>query len=195
MTFRKNVFLFVVLCAAVSAAGCAFGTRQVTLSYHPVSEKSATKDTAVVVCIFDDARTEKNVGEVRNSYGIKTASAVLADGQDVGAWAANAVADELANRGYQITKIKTGLPEEHEILIKGAVRKSYVRMGVFSVTAENEVAITVYRKGLPVLDEVFSGKRPVAMGFASSAEFAGGLEGAMQETLKQAIPKIEGAIQ
>jgi hypothetical protein len=194
MSIKRIVMLLAVISLSVSSIGCAFGTRAVNLRYNAKGDKLSPKEVQAAIEMFEDVRGEKDVGEVRNGFGMKTASVVLAEGQDVGAWAANAIADELTRRGYLVNKIKDAVPEGHNILVTGSVKKAYVRMGVFTTTASVEVSATVFKKGLPVLDETFAGSAKRVMMLSSAGEYASALEGALHKVMEQMLPKIEEAI-
>jgi hypothetical protein len=106
--------LLLVLGVFSVLTGCAFGTRQVTLTYPPaaVSEASGPKTAEaattvsgatkpVILVPFTDQRADKrSIGEVRNGWGMRTAD-VITD-RDVAEWVTRAVMMELTRAGYQV---------------------------------------------------------------------------------------------
>lgn len=100
--------LLLLACAALTFAGCAFGSRYVALSYppehegeQPAPQPSAGIRTAGVVLNVEDVRDNaERIGVVRNGYGIPTASILTED--NVIIWVHDAISTELVKLGYNV---------------------------------------------------------------------------------------------
>lgn len=117
-THARLTHLFVMVVFLSTAAGCAFGTRTVTLVYPPdeeakgagpgVAEASpapAVTGEPIILLPFADERSEKRViGEVRNGWGMRTAD-VVTEG-DIAKWVTEAIETELKKAGYNVTKVE-----------------------------------------------------------------------------------------
>lgn len=100
--------LLLLACAALPLAGCAFGSRYVSLSYPPEDEQPAAETARAagsrsgdVLLVVQDAREDTDrIGVVRNGYGIVTSSILTED--NVTIWAHDAIRTELERLGYNV---------------------------------------------------------------------------------------------
>ena len=190
MDIKRTMVALLLVGVSVLSLGC--GTKSIVLTYTPKSLKMPPKEVDVVVTVFS---SDEGVGERRNVYGSKAEGGGLAEGQDAGAWLANAIGDELANRGYQVSKIEEAVPEAYDILITGNVKDAYIMMGRYTTpTVIMEVTVIVFWKGLPLLDETFQGRYTCRIAFGSAPEYAAALEGALHMVMNRILPRIEEAI-
>ena len=107
----KSMLVIILTLGFTQLVGCAFGTRYVELSYppeKPVEISSPATDpvasgprTPNVILAVNDAReTRDRIGNVRNTYGMDTAS-ILTE-SNIAVWVHDAIAFELDGLGYQV---------------------------------------------------------------------------------------------
>ena len=184
MKAKQITITLIILGMVILSMGC--GAKKLYLTYAPASPKASPKKTDIAVTIFEDSRGNNTISEV--SY------LVLAEGHDVGAWVANALANELINCGYQVSKITETMPEAHDIFISGSVKNAFIRKKMFGPVAIIEVTVTVFKKGLPVLDDTFRAECRCHMFWGSASENAAALEEVLHEAMTQILPQVEEAI-
>jgi len=185
---HRTVLMGIGIVLAAMSAGCAMGNREIALTYKPVANMKGANSASIAIVKFADSRKTEEVGEVRNGYGMKTAS-VYAKGQDVGAWVANAVADELTAAGYNITKYNDFAPPDSQISITGNVLEAYTKM-YMSSTCTIRATINVSKGNVPVLSKEYSGKHGVLAILANTGEYENAMKGALQDMMKKCIPEI-----
>lgn len=185
---KSVLLLTTVLLSAALIQGCAIGTRRIALQYDAVVAEQAASSETVAVVKFEDARQEELFGEVRNAYGMKTGK-VQADDQDVGAWVANALADELTHSGLNVRKFDDAAPPDISISISGTVLKAYVKM-YMSYRTDVSVQVTMTRAGVPLLNREYTGKASGMAVMASSGSYEKQLKSALQDLMKQLVPHI-----
>lgn len=198
---NQMVLLFLGVVLAAMSSGCALGDRNIALMYKPVKsmeDKPETniewaKSVNIAITKFQDSRTITEVGEVRNAYGMKTAK-VYAKNQDVGSWVANAIAEELAVVGFEVTKYNDIAPPNVEVSITGTVTEAYTKMYLNS-TATIRAKIDVAKANVPVLSKEYIGTKAVLAMFVSTGEYESAMQGALQDMMKKCIPDIIKAIQ
>lgn len=205
---NQMVALVMFLVGVASLQGCALGTRNIALRYEPTFSGERAGNGTIAITKFDDLRPdrkilvmefvlvptrqsirEKNiVGEVRNAYGMRTAT-VRAKGQDLGAWVANALAEELNRAGLHVQKYSDAAPPNLPFVIRGAVLEAYVRMYMFYRT-RIRVQVTVERDGLPVLNKEYTGKAGGLAVLVSAGSYERQLEQALQSIMMQVVPDV-----
>jgi len=178
--------------AVVTLSGCAFGARNISLQYQPALDVQAKARQSVAVVKFTDTREKPEIGEVRNGYGIKTAT-VWAKDQDVGAWVANALADELGKAGYDIQKFQDAAPPDAKIAITGSVPEAYVKM-FMTQRGTVRVSVSVTKAGVVCLNKEYAGKAGGMAWTASTGEYEKILKKALQDVMKQLVPDVVAAI-
>lgn len=174
-------------------SGCAFGARNISLQYQPVMDMQSKSRQSVAIVKFTDTRQKPEIGEVRNGYGIKTAT-VWAKDQDVGAWVANALADELTKAGFDIKKYQDAAPPDAKIAISGSVPEAYVKM-FMSQRGTVRVSVSVTKAGVVALNKEYSGKSGGLAWTASTAEYEKILKAALQDVMKTLVPDVVAAIE
>jgi hypothetical protein len=173
-------------------SGCAFGDRKIALRYQPIAPIGGGTGQKVAVVKFIDRRGKQEVGEVRNGYGMKTAS-VYAQQQDIGAWVANALSDELSHAGFAVQKFSDAAPPDISISITGFVPEAYVQMSM-QERCTVRANITVQKGGVVVLNKEYRGYISKVAWTASTGEYENVMQLALQELMKQAVPEIVAAI-
>lgn len=182
--------LIVAGSVVVLLSGCAFGNRHVQLV--PSSGGGYARvngDYVVGVQKFQDLRVESALGEVRNGWGMRTAS-VVADGQDVGAWVSDSVAEELAGAGLKVRRYQGDeVPADASVLIRGEVLEAFVKM-FMSFDATMRARVVVSAQGTDVLDQQFTGSSKAVAMWASTAEYQEQLRAVHRNLLDQIVPAI-----
>jgi uncharacterized lipoprotein YajG len=192
MSFRiVKIVISIMLVALVS--GCSLGDRNVALRYKPVFASEASNGKTIGIVKFEDLRVIKDVGEVRNRYGMIMAK-VHADGQDIGAWVANALAEELTQKGYAVEKFQDALPPDIKIGITGKVSKAYINMFML-YRGEVVVSVLVEKTGVVVLNQEFTGHATGVAVLLSTGEYEGVLQSTLQDLMKTLVPEIMKAVE
>jgi uncharacterized lipoprotein YajG len=185
---KSFTFSLLALLAVLNLAGCAFGDRKVTLGYQNTLTAKAAKPHVVTVQSFSEHRDRREVGRVRNAYGMVTAK-VYAGGQNVGAWVADALASELRAAGCNVVRDGNGATS-----ITGTVTDAFADV-FFTINANVDATITVKRNGGVLLQKQFSGKNNAKVAWtASGHEYEEGLKRALQDLMEQAVPEILKAL-
>lgn len=191
-----------VLCL-LGVSACAFGDRRANLSYPPaesddevavVSTAQAREATRasrgmIILAAFSDRRPDKKiVGHVRNGFGIKTAE-VLAQ-NDVREWVEKAIAWELENAGYEVTREAPEGASESAAVLSGDVVRVYCD-AYFSYDGEVILQAVLTKNGEILSDRSYSGQGSVGLNWAATAEsYAQSLALALQQALIQLLSEI-----
>ena len=193
---RSGCFLFV----AAALAGCAFGTRQASLTYPPAAVEQAavsdavTKKTTIVLNKFGDERTDKSiVGTVRNGFGMRTADVVPTT--EVSDWVTKAVGTELRANGYRVV---SGSPENVNdpkvVAISGSVLNAFCDM-YMSYTGQVSLLTKVRKGNNEVITKHYNGDGSAGLAVAATGEyFAESLSLAFQDALKQLMDDLESML-
>lgn len=188
----SNLILLSSIAVAMLLSGCAFGDRKIALKYAPVARTGTPKGQKVAVVKFADRRDKTEIGEVRNGYGMKTAT-VYAQDQDLGAWAANALSDELTRSGFEVQKFNDAAPPDIAIGITGFVPEAYMKMHM-KQHATVRVNLTVQKAGVVALNKEYQGQSSSLAWTASTGEYENVIQRALQEVMKQAVPEVIAAV-
>lgn len=187
----NKVRFFVAIVAIAMFSGCAFGNRYISLQYQPVTTLSVAIKQNVAIVKFTDTREKPELGEMRNSF-VKTAD-VLAKDQDVGAWVANALSDELIKAGYNVQKFSDAAPSDAVVVISGSVPEAYVKM-YMTYSGTVRVSATVTKSGVVVLNKEYTGHAGGLAMVCSTGDYEKMLKQALQDIMKKMIPDIAKAI-
>lgn len=175
---------------AATASGCAFGNRQVNLTYAASLPAASTQPPTwgrVAVARFRDARDPKQgtgslLGKVRNGYGMPTAS-VLAN-QDPILWVNEGVARALVAQGLTVERVdaESGPPEVPTIT--GAVTR--VSGGMYmSMDANISADLAIEQGGRSVSTVACRGQAKKVAWTASTDEYRTVFEAAMTDFATQ----------
>ena len=166
----------VVLCLVIvsSLAACAFGDRDVVLSYPPDTKSNdslvgsaeaapivADAGTKLTVLLFDDLRADKStVGEVRNGWGMKTADANTSS--DVPEWVRNAITFEFKQAGFEVLS-EMSADAENQIVLDGQIVNAFCT-ALFSYEAKVSFIAKLIRDGETLLDTGYNGEGSIGNG-------------------------------
>ena len=130
----KKTITTMILAAALTQSGCAFGTRYVDLSYPPENQvefataeaetgmRSGPYPGTVALAIWDKRAEQDRVGNIRNTMGMDTASVLTDD--NVSIWVHDAIAAELNSLGYRVTDRHEPL-DEPSVTLTADITKVY----------------------------------------------------------------------
>lgn len=195
---RGGCCLFV----AVALTGCAFGTRQASLSYPPVASGAAvqpaaasvSKNTTIVLSRFADERTDKSVvGTVRNGFGMRTADVVAT--KDVSEWVTSAVGSELRANGYKVVSgADQDLKDPKLVVLSGSVQNAFCDM-YMSYSGQVSLLAKVTSGNSEVINRQYTGEGSAGVVMAATGEsFAESLSLALRDALKQFMADLEGKL-
>jgi hypothetical protein len=201
MFWSKTKHIVPLLLTAVYLGGCAFGTRQVPLTYPPAVDKTGSpaaqtphqvpkNGVEVIIESFEDNRTVTHrIGNVRNALGMDTADVVATN--NVRNWAVKALEWELDNAGYSVVKSasidnKAGPP----VMVSGAVNTIYCDV-YFTYEGRAAVVLKVMRNGEVIVNSLYTGEGSAGTNWAASEEgYNVSLGRALQDALKKFINEL-----
>ncbi len=204
MKARNRLLRFaVLLCLPALVAGCAFGTRHAVLPYPPppaggtaVAEAAPAAAPAalpIILIPFGDARSDReHIGEVKTGLGMKTAW-VLADNDVVG-WVNEAVAKELAESGFQVTRAASATGTETAPVLSGDVIRVY---GVAYMTYSGEVSLSVrvMSGGTAIHTRTYTSQKSAGLSMtASGGGYANALAMALEDDIHQLVADLKGVM-
>jgi len=171
-----------VLLCGLLVSGCAFGTRSALLTYQVSGTPHAARNITLAVSDFRDDRNDKrDVGGVRNTWGMKTAKVVAKN--DVAQWVRQALVDELTQQGYTVSSAPASLA------VGGKVLEVYCDS---YMTYEGKVllAVELRRDGAVLLDKTYAGKGGGMNWAATSKGYAKALQEALATALYDVVSDI-----
>lgn len=177
-------------------AGCAFGSRYAELSYPPEKEvdmslpgpkptASGPRTRQVILSVKDVRETRDRIGNVRNTFGMDTASVLTEDNIEV--WAYDAILFELERLGYQVVDHRASQTNASVDRLIAEVQEVYC--DVYAVyDGEVSLQATLIRGGEePLMAEfatkVSSGLSWVGSGSAVGESLAQALQTAIRDLL------------
>lgn len=192
------------LCLLIVAvlSGCAFGTRQPTLTYPPAPDsaavpaaqaapKVAPKNTTVVLANFRDERSDKSVvGTVRNGFGMRTADVVPTN--NVSDWVTQAVGTELRANGYKVVNGTAADPNDpNSLLVSGDILNVFCDM-YMSYTGQVSLLAKASKGNGDLLTNHYAGEGSAGLVMAATSEsYAESLALALQNALKKFVADLE----
>ena len=188
-------FALLLFLAIAPCAGCAFGTRNVNLTYEPpTAGRAAGSQGAIAVARFADARAANpdsgsgaEVGQVRNGFGARTAT--VDANQDPVVWVGDSLARGLAAEGFRVERVDQPGDAGELPVVTGAVSHIYADM-YMSIDAEVKADISVERGGRRLFSTQCEGADSATAWTASADEFQSRLTGAMKEFVSTCVPRL-----
>jgi len=195
---------FCLLAAAV-LSGCAFGTRQPTLSYPPPADPAAAaaaanvvpapaKRARIVLADFRDERSDRTVvGTVRNGFGMRTADVVPTN--SVADWVTEAVGTELRANGYTVVRGRAenanAANDPDAVLVSGDVLNAFCDM-YMSYTGQVSLLAKVSRGQHELLTRHYAGEGSAGLAMAATEEsYAASLALALRDALTKFVADLE----
>ncbi len=184
----------------VSLSGCAFGTRQVTLSYPPkdtagiiptaqAATRTPAKQQTITIDFVDRRSDQKVIGEVRNGWGMHTADVVAVNG--VQKWVSDAVKSELEKEGYSVSVRKTAETLPSDSLLSGEILTVYCT-ALFSYEGNVSFIAKVLKDKKELINKRYSGKGSAGMNWAATSDGYGqSLSLALSNAVKQLVQDID----
>jgi hypothetical protein len=193
------------LVSAVLLAGCAFGTRQPTLTYPPASEPAeksvadaavqpGSKNVQIVLKPFTDQRSDKKVvGTVRNAFGMRTAEVIPTN--SVTDWVTQALGTELRNNGYTVvSEMPAGAAQGTSAVLSGEILNVFCDM-YFSYNGQVSLVAKLSQDGKEVLNKHYAGEGSAGVAVAMTAEsYAQSLALALSSALKQLVSDLDKSL-
>lgn len=195
------------LCLAVviGLSGCAFGTRQPTLTYPPAAEAGdaavaapvasvTAKGKTVILSNFRDERSDKTVvGTVRNGFGMRTADVVPTN--SVTDWVTQALGSELRASGFEVkpgNSMNPGDPDS--MLVSGDVLNVFCDM-YMSYTGQVSLLTKVNTGKGELMTKHYAGEGSAGLAFAATGEsYAQSLALALRNALRKFIADLESKL-
>lgn len=184
----------------MSAGGCAFGDRHVSLLYEPVDDTYAVQERVAVVTFVDERPRDRlqDVGEVRNGYGMVTANVRIdtkkqqLENQDIGQWVANALVEELRRAGADVqcfdsAQAAAGYP----VIVSGSVSQLWVNM-YMQYDAKIRTNVRITRNGEVVFEGPIKGDYETMAWFGSRSDYEKALRKTLQAWIRNTMPHLVG---
>ena len=182
-------------------SGCAFGTREVSLTYPPsvtengikeahASTQTAKNDIKVIIGKLEDKRTVTHrIGNVRNGFGMDTADVVATN--DVHDWVVDALELELKNAGYSVVKSETnGDDTESAVMVSGEINQIYCDV-YFNYDGKAIVILKAQQNGKDIVNNTYTGSGSAGMNWAASSEaYNESLAKALQVVMEEFINEL-----
>lgn len=179
---------------ALVASGCAFGTRQVNLTYGPALDaaKPATARGRIAVARLRDGRTSEEgagtlLGKVRNGYGMPTAS--VQANQDPVIWVNEAIARTLTSYGFKVEKVEAPQTAGDLPTVTGIVDR--VSGGMYwNMDAHVKTDLAVEQHGVHLFDQRCEGEASQVAWTASAESYEEVFQRALDDYLAKCIPPL-----
>lgn len=198
MSCLNRIQIFSILIVISSLSGCAFGTREVSLTYPPIvtendiKEAPASAQTAkngikVIIGKLEDKRTVTHrIGNVRNALGMDTADVVATS--DVRSWVVDALEWELKDAGYLVVRSESsGGDEKSAVMVSGEINQIYCDV-YFNYDGKATVILKAMKDGKDVVNNTYTGTGSAGMNWAASSEaYSYSLAEALQVAMKKFI--------
>jgi len=187
--FSSKLMVVLASLTAMAITGCSSAIRHVTFS--PVRVEVLDKvdrGEKLVVPPFEDFRSERSIGYVRNPIGFRVAD-VEASNNPVD-FVQQSFTESLQLAGFSVQDKK---PSDDDLVLRGAVMQV---SGRYYVAVKGRVTVNIkLTKGEKVLlQETYHGQKNDLTASAGSIEFTNALHDAMEDVLRQAIPQICTAV-
>lgn len=195
----KSLQMLVGIAFIVFGSGCAFVDQRISLRYSSQtrSVSAGVGDRLLLVAVPEgsDRLNRKGnsyiIGNVKNTYGMKTADTITDD--NVGDWIIAAFSQELQTSGITVRRVER-LPEVFDSGINVVILRVWVDQdpGFWTVGAVSEISIIleIYSKGDLLKKVAIDGKGDRRGMLSTSGDREESLEKALRAVMAQAVPEI-----
>ncbi len=185
----------ILLLAAATNVGCAFGDRHVDPNYRPVMSLHARSSQSVDIHPFSSSRevkNEKQIGQVRNGYNMVTAK-VYTNAADAATLVNQALAEELSHAGFTVRR---DAPADNASAssVEGTLEEFLTDIGMGGYKTTIRVRLIVNKNGTIRLDKVFDVEDGGAGITASKSEYEEMAQSALTKLMRRAIPEVIPAL-
>jgi hypothetical protein len=188
---KRSLGLFTVLASFLVLPACAFGNRNLVLTYPPKADGATPAISApvqpiaaVVLVDFLDQRAQKTaVGAIHNGFGAHTADAIT--NTNVADWVMSAITLELQKASFRVIRAHSVPLNPENSVVTGEVLTAYCNM--YS-KYEGDVSFTVSVKyrGKEILHKAYAGKVTYkGHGTDFGSQFAEGLSQSLGTAAKE----------
>ena len=195
----RYLIVLAILPLGMSCGGCAFGHREVALSYVPAATASNEGNGAAVyvaaikdvcpnpeVSVFAKGR---EIGDIRNGFYMKTAC-VVSKSMDLSPWITDALAKEMKQHGFQPVQV-TSLPPECPLGLSGALSECYSKMKFFKgQTCTLKATISIHKNGVSVSNKQYIGMHEGGIGLVTPDEYEKIFQAAMTDLMTKVVADI-----
>lgn len=201
----RSAVVVAIWASIVPLAGCAFGTRQPTLTYPPPTDadgrsvahaaaSEAHQAVEIVLYPFVDQRSDKKaVGTVRNALGMRTADVIPTN--SVSEWVTEAVAVELQEHGYTVIRdTSQDSSKSGTAHISGEILNVFCDM-YFSYTGQVSLLAKATRDGKELFNKHYAGEGSAGLAVAATSEsYAHSLALALSAALKRFVSDLDDSL-
>lgn len=193
-------FHIALVASMLVLSGCAFGTRTAMLSYPPsekrggliesahAEETEATRSRNIALSVTDQRSERERIGNVRNGFGMNTADVVTED--DVAGWVEGALAKELTNAGYHVTRLGETATGNDVIALRAEIVTVYCDV-YFTYDGEVSLMVTLEDKDRGTVSKQFSGEGSVGLNWAATSKsYAESLALALQDVISKILTEV-----
>ena len=191
-TLLRTIPLFLgALAAAAMAGGCAFVDRNAPLKYTAEGKPSSVVIARIALAPIVDERPEpRKLGDVRNGYGMKTATIWAANPVD--AWVTDALTQELRVAGVEV--LATDERPPYAAVLSGQIQHASCVM-LFSYEGSITLRLELAFNGRTVLSRTYARERTGNLNWTGSSKQCGKtMNLALKGLLEQAVPEIVKAL-
>jgi hypothetical protein len=189
-----------LIASMLALTGCAFGTRMAELSYPPNEQGGGLIESAhaaqtemprsrnIVLNVSDERSERSRIGNVRNTFGMDTADVVTKD--DVAGWVEGALANELTNAGYHVTRSGEAAIGDGVISLQAEILTVYCDV---YLTYDGEVSMMVILEGKErdTIRKQFEGEGGVGLNWAATSEsYAESLALALKDVISKILTEV-----
>jgi hypothetical protein len=195
----KSLMVLTGLTIFLVCSGCAFVDQRISLRYG-TDERTTLAGTGDKLLLLvgpegSDRLNKKGgsyiLGNVKNSYGIKTADTITDDRIDD--WIVTAFSKELHSKGITVRRVPM-LPAMFDYGMSVMILRVWIEQdpGMFTVGSVSDVSLLleIYSKGNLVKKFSIDGKGDKRGMFSTSGDREASLEKALKAVMAQAIPEI-----
>lgn len=188
----RPIPILAVAACLFNLSACAFGSRQIPLSYPPQASAGRFSEPAkvrfppetVTLAAFSDERPDqRRIGNIRSWFKVKM---VEAPPERVQEWIRQALALHLEQEGYRVSAVTQLNGTEKGLVISGVIAEVN-GAAFFTYEGTVELRVRAVKDGREIFDRAFRGS-------ATAGGYVGGGEEKYQEALSLALENAASKI-